>query len=801
MHTTIYSPESVRPWTPGRKICRLASQQNPNGAHSGLTVDRIQELKERDVACDNIMFRDGIGMADQHGDGDKKKKTFLLTVGTDAFQEHDLHNWMRGKPYLKELVAGESIDEAENTMDSDQRQIFAAISDEEMQEKFREMLQRTNQNRRLAEKLHSIQATTREIQTQLRMLSGLSQAEGSLSTSTRETSSKMPKFSWESRLPLSIAENKSLYSPVLENPGSIDSIFEKITELGNEENSQAEGRLRKLAARLDSYLSKCHVLKKSDKSYAEKIRKSISQMEEYALVEHGNQGLIKSGRAVMPGPYSQEKEGIQPFLQALMQLVGKCLEPPQMNISSPVKSSVRKEVPILQTQYRSKRFIDFMLSKDGVLFDDMIKIPMETKPGWRKGRNSLSLLDEGRDQVLSHLAQQLFLGFNFAGIGVPCHATGLVANMAGVRVIYLRYEKVGTEEAKLRLFQSHLLPLMSAANFDKWVKDVPQKGRDDLRKELYGENGNEGVEGNLPKGLCLLFNLMLQKSDHLQGFSTNLESKELGTQLGSGSTAVVFRRLNSDKEPDGVVKVSRYGVKQDIEHELEILQELTTTSSMNKHIPRIIDEKSKSIRVQIGSVWADLPAIRTKPEGTPASHHFSQAPVDTHVHLAAVLNGVGCALFHMHSKNIFHLDVSPKNIVFVDQEAVLIDYSLAYKRPSGKNNGRGKNLVKGFFGTPNYAHREIFNAYLKGQQHWKPAEKHDEAGLGFALAFFAAGSVRMWSVDHYPIYKSNPTPSEAQELKKTMDRRVEAATEVVDKRVGTHELNERIKRLILKDKE
>ena len=333
----------------------------------------------------------------------------------------------------------------------------------------------------------------------------------------------------------------------------------------------------------------------------------------------------------MPGPDAQEKEGIQPLLQALMQLVGKCLEPPKNNTLSSSESYIRKEGTIPPTDQRSKRFVDFMFHKEGryqsIIFDHNIKIPMETKPGWRRGGTPLLLLTEGRDQVLSHLAKKLFLGFNFAGIGVPCHATGLVANMAGVRVIHLRYEKVGTAEAKLRLFESPLLPLMSATNFDKWVKDGPEKGKGDLRKELFGEDGTDGVdECNVPKGLRLLFNLMVQKSNDLQGFSTNLESKELGTQFGSGSTAVVFCRLNSRKKRDGVVKVSRYRVKHDIEHELEILQELTATScQQNEHIPILIDESLKSIQVQIGSVRVDLPAIRMKPEGIPASFHFSES--------------------------------------------------------------------------------------------------------------------------------------------------------------------------------
>lgn len=54
----------------------------------------------------------------------------------------------------------------------------------------------------------------------------------------------------------------------------------------------------------------------------------------------------------------------------------------------------------------------------------------------------MQLLAEGRDQVLGHLAKYLYVGFKFAGFGVPCHATGVVANMAAVQFLCLQYKNV-----------------------------------------------------------------------------------------------------------------------------------------------------------------------------------------------------------------------------------------------------------------------------------------------------------------------------------------------------------------------
>lgn len=86
-------------------------------------------------------------------------------------------------------------------------------------------------------------------------------------------------------------------------------------------------------------------------------------------------------------------------------------------------------------------------------------------------------------------------------------------------------------------------------------------------------------EFGVPKGIRVLCNVTQQPSDRLRGFSVSSKSDELGEQLGSGATGVVFRRVIADKERDGVVKESRYGLKSDVEHELSILKE---------HIPELI---------------------------------------------------------------------------------------------------------------------------------------------------------------------------------------------------------------------
>ena len=54
--------------------------------------------------------------------------------------------------------------------------------------------------------------------------------------------------------------------------------------------------------------------------------------------------------------------------------------------------------------------------------------------------------------------------FNFACWGVPCHITGIVVSMAASQMLQLRYENVGSPDAKLVLYRSKLMPLMKVGH-------------------------------------------------------------------------------------------------------------------------------------------------------------------------------------------------------------------------------------------------------------------------------------------------------------------------------------------------
>lgn len=76
-------------------------------------------------------------------------------------------------------------------------------------------------------------------------------------------------------------------------------------------------------------------------------------------------------------------------------------------------------------------------------------------------------------------------------------------------------------------------------------------------------------------GFRALYNLMHQPSKELYGLSVEATSGVLGEILSSGSAAVVFRR----KESDNVLKISRFGFKDDVENELKILNSTCSTTA------------------------------------------------------------------------------------------------------------------------------------------------------------------------------------------------------------------------------
>ena len=658
--------------------------------------------------------------------------------------------------------------------------------------------------------IQQVQCETREVRDQLLALAGLSQAEGTV-TETRESLAKSQRTGDgipTNRGNFVVAEPQSLYSSVIENSEDIEKVLPGLCLPSSDSKAQqAEQKIQSVAKLLDCFLSKSTILADSNKNYQkdvqeglESLRKELTSFSRSSTAATSNrcssvpEAAPASKFTYVPGPVAHEKDGTQPFFQLLLQVIGECWDPSTASLS-PQKNNVRREAPIPGTAKRPKRTTDFLLQKEGrwnaVIFDDTLTVPVEVKPGCRKGPGPQALLNEARDQCFSHLAKHLFIGFSFASYGVPCHATGIIANMAAVQILHLRYEKVGTPSAKLTLYESDILPLMTLKNFQRWAALAKSKETkfDELEKKLFGLKGEDGMDKHgVPKGIRILFNLMNQPSKKLHGLSVDAESGVLGDQLGTGAAAVVFRRGGAEK-PNSVVKLSRYEVKTDIENEYKILKELAS----NEHIPSIIYSmaiEGRKLPIKLGSVSMELPAIELEPAGKKAASVFlSSERMDKDLRL--VLDGITSALNHMHSRSIYHCDVAPKNIIFAggenDQRAVLIDYSIS----SIASDPR----IKGFRGTPNYVHRDIFLSTLDGRRGWEPRPEYDKVGLGFALVFFANRCMRSWNVGDYPKTVSKPKEHK-DDLKAVMRTRLIEAKTKVKNAVTDHALKDAIDTLL-----
>jgi serine/threonine protein kinase len=93
-------------------------------------------------------------------------------------------------------------------------------------------------------------------------------------------------------------------------------------------------------------------------------------------------------------------------------------------------------------------------------------------------------------------------------------------------------------------------------------------------------------------------------------------------------------------------------------------------------------------------------------------------------------------LAYAHGKHVIHLDVSPRNIIYVrnGEKFVLIDWGCA---------ATGEEKVKGFYGTLPFAHAEVHKK--ANTQEWIPRAKHDKASLLFTLFALDAGTPVPWS--------------------------------------------------------
>jgi hypothetical protein len=509
--------------------------------------------------------------------------------------------------------------------------------------------------------------------------------------------------------------------------------------------------LKRVVSALQTYLDTAEFIPSkpefSTAVYKKTVQKTVDDLYKQISVLHSvNQGPDDSPRKnkLAPGAHAFEVEGTQPWLLMILRLVSECATPPCTKVTEETRT---------QEGYRP------------IVCDELMDLNIEAKPGSRTSHGPQALLNKATDQNLSHMAKRLFTAFNFAGAGVPSHATCLVCNMAAVQVLHLRLENVGTPEVCLVLYKSDLLPLMSPSNYDKWAKSAPdarQHGFIKFRKLLFSTKDCDLVTTKIPSGYPVLLQLMQKRPMELFGPAVDAKSRILGRLLGTGSASLVFQHRIKDSQ---AVKVSRNGASRYIKNEVSILKKLNEHGS-HPQIPKFIEHLD--LEVSLGDLKRKLPACITGPVGTGLLRVCSETnDSEKYSWLLLVLNNLQSALTFMHEQHIFHRDVNPKNAIIVSdfdgvQRAVLIDYSIAFDGSSGA-------VSRGFCGTINYSHRELFD-FLPAEE-FKPAAEHDLASLGFTMSALVNGSNIPWR----PVVGFPKTASDRASFVATLKERFEMA--------------------------
>jgi hypothetical protein len=111
-----------------------------------------------------------------------------------------------------------------------------------------------------------------------------------------------------------------------------------------------------------------------------------------------------------------------------------------------------------------KRIVDIFIAPFARHIHDFcvggLEVAVETKTFCTKKAGPRKLIGSARDQVISHMAKQVAVGFNFAGVGRNAHATGVILTPACLIILQLRLVCVGTKHVHLELAETAPLPLL-----------------------------------------------------------------------------------------------------------------------------------------------------------------------------------------------------------------------------------------------------------------------------------------------------------------------------------------------------
>jgi serine/threonine protein kinase len=252
-------------------------------------------------------------------------------------------------------------------------------------------------------------------------------------------------------------------------------------------------------------------------------------------------------------------------------------------------------------------------------------------------------------------------------------------------------------------------------------------------------------EHGVPTGIEYLWQLLHTSDDELgvaiasknqdATFIRKGESKasfKLGALLGAGSQGVVYSTVGESK--NFVVKT---GKTTSIKRELKALQILQASSQApderegRQYIPVIKD--LGRVHYAIRSIVQDTPAFLIEPKGKPARSHLFNVDFDKRgAELIQLWKHVHAGLSYAHKKGIFHLDVSPSNIIYDGKQFLIIDWGSA---------AMAGERVWGLRGSRLYAHEDVHN---NARREWAPKPIYDFVPLYYTLCTLKKGNRVPW---------------------------------------------------------
>eukprot|EP00978_Attheya_sp_CCMP212_P000549 scaffold1076_cov32-Attheya_sp.AAC.1 len=445
----------------------------------------------------------------------------------------------------------------------------------------------------------------------------------------------------------------------------------------------------------------------------------------------------------LPGPTSQEVDGVHPVMAVLLEAIADCCQQDFMDKDkderkcfSPPQTGLVKEQLVAGLQLRKNRFCDLSVWKRGrhlcMMLDSSIQLTVEIKPGQRTNKNPMQLFSEARDQCLSHAAKSLLSCLRFAkGAGVPSQATSVLCSLAGIEIIQLQLIDPGKMKARVEMVSTGLLPLLNQSCFDEWyasdLRGIHKDAVDKLRGSLYPQDGNDN--DGTPLGIRALYQLMMSSRSFLIGPEWNHVSSELSNLLGTGTFGMVF---DAAKNKEVAVKISKSDIRHFIEREGYILKYLTETKDTTPDsVPTFVSYGY--LNVSIGGLTSPLPALAMKP--VCEDFYAAMSRTRNSIKIKDVLMNIKEALTFIHKNGISHNDVNDRNILLRQSASgkwcgVLVDYSIASEM---------SKVMKNFQGTPQFVHHDIHNNHQ-----WCPVPEYDMTSLGLTIAVFFNRGVIPW---------------------------------------------------------